>query len=211
MSLTVVIGSQAGPALAIGGALVPRDTLHALVHAQDITAQAEAHARMRTAKAAEEAHTVRAQAHAEGLAQGRAEAMGRLLGAWAAEARLRQLLEDRLADVLERSLRSLIGPPGDAEGLRLRALHLLRAGGIEGGKPGAACLVVHPADALAIDAMAASLGVSVRPDAQRPSGQLLLEMPDGFVVSDIEATVDGMLAMLSQGLAQLHAWEGGAP
>jgi type III secretion system HrpE/YscL family protein len=213
MTLGTVFRTQTGAGMMTAGARLPAQTLHALRRAEDIVREAEAAATAIRAQAAQEAVATKAQARADGFAQGRMEALSKTLGTLELERRLRELLAEQLADVVERSLRSLLTEPGEQEVLHRRVLHLLRCGGVEENLASPATLYACPAEAELLRDMLSVHGnelgaLAVVADERRPHGNLLLEMRGGFVESDRELTIEQLREVVRRAADHATAhWE----
>jgi type III secretion system HrpE/YscL family protein len=134
------------------------------------------------------------EARQAGYERGMAEAMVAVMGTLDSERRLRQLLADRMADVVEQCVRGIIGDPGSREVFGQRVRQLLRAA------PAGSNATLHVAPAQAhlareaITQVAAAAGgeltwLSLYVDEQCPSDALVLETQVGFIDARIELSL----------------------
>ena len=149
------------------------------------------------------------EAREAGLQAGRAEALGAVLGSIEIEAQLRELLADRLADLVEQCLRALLGEIGASEVLRQRTRHLLRQVA-----PGRGVTVyAHPAQAAAVrDAVTELLAeqgqalhwLRVQGNEYCALDSLVLETQVGFVDSSVLLTMKGLREVIVQAVRRAH-------
>lgn len=149
------------------------------------------------------------EAREAGLQAGRAEALGAVLGSIEIEAQLRELLADRLADLVEQCLQALLGEIGASEVLRQRTRHLLRQVA-----PGRGVTVhAHPAQAAAVrDAVAELLAeqgqalhwLRVQGNEYCALDSLVLETQVGFVESSVSLTMKGLREVIVQAVRRAH-------
>ena len=149
------------------------------------------------------------EAREAGWRAGRAEALGAVLGSVEIESQLRELLADRLADLVEQCLRALLGEIGADEVLRQRARHLLRHAA-----PGHGVTVyAHPAQAAAVrDAMTELVAdqggalhwLRVQGDEHCAPDALVLETRVGFVDSSVSLTLQGLREVIVQAVRRAH-------
>lgn len=134
------------------------------------------------------------EARRTGYERGMAEAMVAVMGTLESERRLRQLLADRMADVVEQCVRGIVGDTGSREVFGQRVRQLLRSAPAGSN----ATLHVAPAQAhLAREAIAqaaAAAGgeltwLSLYVDEQCPSDALVLETQVGFIDARIELSL----------------------
>lgn len=209
-------------ALMFSGPRIPRDTFKALSLADDVLREAEAAADQIRQQASTVLEQQRLHAHAQGLAQGRAQAMVAVLGTLEVERRLRELLSHRLADIVEHCVRSLLGDIGETRLLRQRILHLLATAGTQATPLGAASpqepglgsatLYVCPEQAPLVQQMVAELsqaangsgmvaGLVVMADPRRAPDSLLLETKMCFLDSDLTLSLQETRALVQDALA----------
>jgi type III secretion system HrpE/YscL family protein len=135
-----------------------------------------------------------AEAREAGFQQGLADAMLAVMGTLETERRLRQLLADRLADVVEQCVRSMLGDVGDAATFKQRVRHLLR------NNPSGARATLHvcPAQVPLAQAAVAELAqddsdglawLTIFGDEQCAANALVLETRVGFVDASLELTL----------------------
>lgn len=204
----------AGPTLLFDGERLPREVFGALSLADSVLREAEAAAAQLRAQTSEILNTQRREAHAQGLAQGRAEGMVAVLGTLEVERRMRELLASRLADVVEHCVRSVLGELGPQALLRQRVLHLVRTAAT----PGVATLYVCPEQLVQAQAAVAELaetvggdvaGMLVVSDAGCAPDALRLETKVGFVEASLELTLqdtrDIVVRALTHASQQLEA------
>lgn len=149
------------------------------------------------------------EARKAGLQAGRAEALGAILGSIEIETQLRELLADRLADLVEQCLRALLGEIGASEVLRQRARYLLRHAA-----PGqGVTLHAHPAQASAVrDAVTELLEkqgealhwLRVQGNENCALDSLVLETQVGFVDSSVSLTMQGLREVIVQAVRRAH-------
>ncbi len=144
-----------------------------------------------------------ARAREEGHAQGMADAMVAVMGTLETERRLRQLLADRMADVVEQCVRSLLGEIGNTDVFQQRVRHLLRSNP-QGSR---ATLHVFPAQAhlahAVIAEQASAAGgelawLTVHSDEQCAPDALVLETRVGFIDASIELTLANARDVISR-------------
>jgi type III secretion system HrpE/YscL family protein len=178
------------------GTRLPRSSLLALQRSDALlhTAQAEADA-LREQTRVDSAQALQA-ARAQGLSEGRLEAMAALLTGLTLEQRLRELLSDRLADIVVHCICTVLGDMGESVLLRQRVLELLRSSPeVARGTPlEGATLSVCPAQLPLVQAILSEpgsglSGLRVVSDPHRAPDALLLETPRGFAQSELELTL----------------------
>jgi type III secretion system HrpE/YscL family protein len=144
-----------------------------------------------------------AQAREEGFSKGLADAMVAVMGTLDTERRLRQLLADRMADVVEQCVRSLLGDIGATEVFQQRVRHLLR-NNPQGSR---ATLHVCPSQAhlahAVIAEQAAAAGgelawLAVHSDDQCAPDALVLETRVGFIDASIDLTLANARDVISR-------------
>ena len=135
-----------------------------------------------------------AEAREAGFQQGLADAMVAVMGTLETERRLRQLLADRMADVVEQCVRSMLGDIGDAATFKQRVRHLLR----NNPSGSRATLHVCPAQVPLAQAAIAELApddsdglawLTIFGDEQCAANALVLETRVGFVDAHLELTL----------------------
>jgi type III secretion system HrpE/YscL family protein len=137
------------------------------------------------------------QARETGFAQGLSDGMVAVLGTLETERRLRQLLADRMADVVEQCVRSLLGDIGPTDVFQQRVRHLLR------NNPSGSNATLHVCPAQAhlaqavLNEQAATLAatggeltwLTIYSDEQCAPDALVLETRVGFVDASIDLTL----------------------
>lgn len=201
-SVSPAAGAAAAPQLLFSGARLPRDTFQLMRMADNVLREAEAEAKTLREQSAAILQAQKRQAQAEGFAQGRAEGMASVLGTLEVERCLRDLLSNRLADVVEHCLRGLLGDLDGKHLLRQRVLQLLRMAGEqpaptssasvgissgEGGtsRLGGATLHVSPTQLALVQAVVAQLKAEA---AQAHRGLGLSDVPGS--VANLQVVID---------------------
>lgn len=142
-----------------------------------------------------------AAAYDEGFVRGREEGMGEILGILLAEHRLHQLLSDRLTDLVEQCVRSMIGEMDAGEVFSARVRHLIKGMSTSG----VTSLHVAPTQLRAaldvIDQESAASGADfswllIEADEQCPQDALLLETQAGYIDASITITMDGLRSVM---------------
>lgn len=197
---------DAVPTLLFDGARLPREAFSALSLADTVLREAEVAAAQLREQTAEILKLQRLEAHAQGLAQGRAEGMTAVLGTLDVERRMRELLANRLADVVEHCVRSMLGELGPQTLLRQRVLHLVRTAAT----PCAATLYVGPEQFIQAQAAVAELAETIGgdvaalvvvSDAHCAVDALRLETKVGFVEASLELTLQETRDIVVRALA----------
>jgi flagellar biosynthesis/type III secretory pathway protein FliH len=213
--------------LSFGGSRIPRETFRALSLADDVLREAETAATQLRHQTAAAFELAKQQGHVHGFSAGKTEATVAVLGTLEFERQLRDLLSHRLADIVERCVRDILGDLGELGLMRQRVLHLLCTAGAaptntsevpstsSGGSQAqrtqsSATLHVCPEQlALARDIVAkldASYkgnvaGLVVVADDRRAPDALLLETKLGFIESDLTLTLQETRSVVQQALA----------
>ena len=203
------------------GSRIARRAFEPLRDADVLLQRARAEADALLAQARQDVQRQYEEAREAGLQAGRAEALGAVLGSIEIEAQLRELLADRLADLVEQCLRALLGEIGASEVLRQRTRHLLRHAA-----PGRGVTVyAHPAQAAAVrDAVTELLAeqgealhwLRVQGNEHCALDSLVLETQVGFVDSSVSLTMQGLREVIVQAVRRAHgqlaqAKPGGTP
>jgi flagellar biosynthesis/type III secretory pathway protein FliH len=147
--------------------------------------------------------TQKAEARDEGYQQGLADAMLAVMGTLETERLLRQVLADRMADVVEQCVRGMLGDIGPVEAFQRRARHLLRS------TPNGARAILHVspsqaplAQALVAEQAAAAGGelgwLTVSSDEQCQSDALVLETRVGFIDASVDLTLAAARDLVSR-------------
>lgn len=212
--------------LLFSGARIPSDTFQVLCLADDVLREAQVAAGQLREQAATTLHAQQRRAHAQGFAEGHAQAMTRVLGTLEVERRLRELLSHRLADLVEHCLRGLLGEIGEPVLTRQRVLQMLRTARSAAGNAsvastdsvmGTATLYVCPeqlslAQKVAAEMDQGDVGVlKVVADDRRAPDSLLLETRVGFVDSNLVLTLQEARHLVQQALAHAMQALGEAP
>lgn len=196
----------AGLSLLFDGERIPREAFGALRLADSVLREAEAAAAQVREQATEILDLEKLEAHAQGLAQGRAEGMAAVLGTLEVERRMRELLASRLADVVEHCVRNVLGELGPQALLRQRVLHLVRTAAT----PGAATLYVGPEQFALAQAAVAELAETIGgdvaalvvvSDAHCAVDALRLETKVGFVEASLALTLQDTRDIVARALA----------
>jgi type III secretion system HrpE/YscL family protein len=150
------------------------------------------------------------QAQMRGFEAGRVEGVIAVLGTLDAEQRLRELLSDRLAALVEHCVRSILADFGADEVFRRRTLQLIRAGA----PGGSAILHVCPSQTQAVQrvlqshaqATGAQLSwLTVQSDEGCEPDTLVLETEVGFIDASLALTLDGVHAMIGKAVQRAAA------
>jgi flagellar biosynthesis/type III secretory pathway protein FliH len=203
------------PLLLVAAKRLTQVHLEALRDAEQVLALASAEATRIRGEARAEALTLKEAARAEGAGQGRRDAIVALLGTAELGRRLQELIAERLADVVQHTLRQLVGEPGDVAFMRRRIEHLLQSGhGIASpGAASAATLRCHPADFAVVRDAAAVIprGLRLVADPGRPPGSLLLQLRDRFIESDLLLTLQQAGDLVRQAVSHCPLLSEGRP
>jgi type III secretion system HrpE/YscL family protein len=204
MSLTL-LHRDGEHSLALAGTRIERQVFRVLGSAEALWAEAAAAAVRQRQEAEAEARRLHVQAWNQGYADGRAEGVASLLGTLEMERRARALLSERLADLVEQCVRSMLGSLGDAELFRQRVQHLVRSHRTAG----SARLRVCPSQAHWASAAVAELlplvegeapWLSVVADEDCAPDALMLETRVGFVDASVELTLAGARSIVEAAL-----------
>ena len=191
--------------LALAGTRIERQVFKVLGSAQALWAEADAAATRQQQQAQAEAEHLRQQAWEQGYAQGRVDGIASVLGALEMERRARALLFERLVELVEQCVRSMLGSLGDAELFRQRVQHLVR----NHRAAGSARLRVCPSQAhWALAAVAELMPVadgelpwlSVVVDDECAPDALVLETRVGFVDASVVLTLEGARRVIEAAL-----------
>jgi type III secretion system HrpE/YscL family protein len=213
MSFVVLHRVNDEPSIAVSATRIERRRFASLQSAAAVLGAAQRAA----ATLREESEQLLAQQEAEareaGFAQGLADGVVAVMGTLETERRLRQLLADRMADVVEQCVRSLLGDIGPTEVFQQRVRHLLR------NNPAGSNATLHVCPAQAhlaqaiLNEQTAALGpsggdmswLSIYSDEQCAPDALVLETRVGFVDASIDLTLAHARDIISravQGAAQ---------
>jgi type III secretion system HrpE/YscL family protein len=204
MSLGVLY-SHEGRELRFHGTRIERQAFAVLREADLVLRNAEAAGQALRAQAASVMQEQAEQARLEGLREGHLEGLTAVLGTLDVELRLRELLAERLIDVVEQCVRKLLGDVGPAEVFRQRTRQLLRSAAPEGG----VTLHVCPSQAHLARDIVAELGqehgseltwIRIRSDDHCEPDALVLETQVGFVDASVALTLAGARDALQQAL-----------
>jgi type III secretion system HrpE/YscL family protein len=203
VSFLVLHHTDGEPGLAVRGARIERRRFNTLQKAtQVIQAAREAADSLREESEALLAQE-QAQARDAGYARGLADAMVAVMGTLETERRLRQLLADRMADVVEQCVRSLLGDTGPTEVFQQRVRQLLR----NNPSGSRATLHVCPAQAHLAHAVLAEQAnavggdlawLTVHSDEQCQLDALVLETRVGFIDASIDLTLAQARELISR-------------
>jgi type III secretion system HrpE/YscL family protein len=204
-----VLHRHAQRELWFGGSRISHRAFEQLRDADALLQRARAEAEALREQARQDVQQQFEEARKAGLQAGHAEALGAVLGSIEIEAQLRELLADRLADLVEQCLRALLGEIGSSEVLRQRARHLLRHVA-----PGRGVTVyAHPAQASAVrDAVTELLAeqgealhwLRVQGNENCALDSLVLETQVGFVDSSVSLTMQGLREVIVQAVRRAH-------
>jgi type III secretion system HrpE/YscL family protein len=203
MSFLVLHRVEGDAAMAVRGSRIERSRFETLKSASAVLQAAhEAAARLHEESSAVLA-AESARAREAGFAKGMADAMVAVMGTLETERRLRQLLADRMADVVEQCVRSLLGDMGSTEVFQQRVRHLLRSNP-QGSR---ATLHVYPAQAHLAHAVIAEQAtiaggelawLTVHSDEQCAPDALVLETRVGFIDASVDLTLANARDVISR-------------
>jgi type III secretion system HrpE/YscL family protein len=185
---------QGDAAVAVRATRIERSRFETLKSASAVLQAAHAAADQLRAESEQVLAAQAMQAREAGFAKGEADAMVAVMGTLETERRLRQLLADRMADVVEQCVRSLLGDMGNTEVFQQRVRQLLR-NNPQGSR---ATLHVCPAQAHlahAVIAEQASMAggelawLTVHSDEQCAPDALVLETRVGFIDASVDLTL----------------------
>ncbi len=191
--------------LALAGTRIERQVFTVLSSAQALWTEADAAVTRQQQQAQAEAEHLRQQAWEQGYAQGRVDGITSVLGSLEMERRARALLFERLVELVEQCVRSMLGSLGDAELFRQRVQHLVR----NHRAAGSARLRVCPSQAhWALAAVAELIPVadgelpwlSVVVDDECAPDALVLETRVGFVDASVVLTLEGARRVIEAAL-----------
>jgi type III secretion system HrpE/YscL family protein len=143
------------------------------------------------------------EAREAGYAQGVSDAMVAVMGTLDTERRLRQLLADRMADVVEQCVRGMLGDIGPREVFQQRVRHLLRNSPAGSNATLHVCPAkAHLAQAVVAEMAAAAGGelswLSIYSDEQCGPDTLVLETRVGFVDASIDLSLASARELISR-------------
>lgn len=191
--------------LALAGTRIERQVFKVLGSAQALWTEADAAVTRQQQQAQAEAVHLRQQAWEQGYAEGRVDGVTSVLGSLEMERRARALLFERLVELVEQCVRSMLGSLGDAELFRQRVQHLVR----NHRAAGSARLRVCPSQAhWALAAVAELIPVadgelpwlSVVVDDECAPDALVLETRVGFVDASVVLTLEGARRVIEAAL-----------
>jgi flagellar biosynthesis/type III secretory pathway protein FliH len=191
--------------LALAGTRIERQVFKVLGSAQALWTEADAAVTRQQQQAQAEAELLREQAWERGYDDGRVDGISSVLGSLEMERRARALLFDRLVELVEQCVRSMLGSLGDAELFRQRVQHLVR----NHRAAGSARLRVCPSQAhWALAAVAELIPVadgelpwlSVVVDDECAPDDLVLETRVGFVDASVVLTLEGARRVIEAAL-----------
>jgi type III secretion system HrpE/YscL family protein len=189
------------------GSRIERQAFTALREADALLHDATLVAQRIREEAEAAAQALLVQARSEGFAQGRLEGMQAVIGTLALEERLRVLLADRLAGIVEQCVKSLLGDMGFAEAFKQRTRQLLRSATPAGG----VTLHVHPAQAPLAREVVAEMArehgaelpwLRIHADDHCADNTLVLETQVGFIDANVELTLEAARHAIAQAFAQ---------
>ncbi len=204
MSLTL-LHRDGERSLALAGTRIERQVFKVLGSAQALWTEADAAVTRQQQQAQAEAELLREQAWERGYDDGRVDGISSVLGSLEMERRARALLFDRLVELVEQCVRSMLGSLGDAELFRQRVQHLVR----NHRAAGSARLRVCPSQAhWALAAVAELIPVadgelpwlSVVVDDECAPDDLVLETRVGFVDASVVLTLEGARRVIEAAL-----------
>ncbi len=203
MSFLVLHHTEGEPSLVVRGARIERRRFNTLQKATQVMQVARDAAE--SLRQDSEALLAQEEAHARdaGYARGMADAMVAVMGTLETERRLRQLLADRMADVVEQCVRSLLGDAGPTEVFQQRVRQLLRS------NPSGSRATLHvcPAQAHLAHAVLAEQAqavggdlawLTVHSDEQCQADSLVLETRVGFIDASIDLTLAQARELISR-------------
>ena len=203
MSLLVLHCLDNRPVLSASGTRIERGRFEALQSAAEVLRAAHTAAAELRDDSEQLLETQKAEARDAGYEQGLADAMVAVMGTLETERLLRQVLSDRMADVVEQCVRSMLGDIGPVEAFQRRVRHLLR------GTPTGSRAILHvsPSQAHLVQALIAEqcaaaggdLGwLTVSSDEQCSTDSLVLETKVGFTDASVELTLAGARDVISR-------------
>lgn len=209
MSL-VVLHRTASTTLAFSGGRVERGAFRCLKLGDEVIREAKAAAQALREENVAQIAAELADANERGFTQGLSDGMVAVLGTLEVERRLRELLAERMADVVEQCVRSMLGEMGQAEVFKQRVRHLLRSSPAGSG----ATLHVCPAQAHLAHAIVAELSnlgggdlswLTVYSDDHCAPDVLVLETRVGFVDASIDLTLAAARDIISSAVRRAAA------
>jgi type III secretion system HrpE/YscL family protein len=194
----------------LGNARIERGVFRQLKSCEALLSAAQDAAASITQTAEASAADLHAQAQQQGYERGRSDGLLSVLQTLEVERRLRELLSDRLAALVEHCVRCILADFGPDEVFRRRVLQLIRVGA----PGGASKLHVCPAQTSAVHKMlaqqaqlsAADLGwLTVVSDEGCAHDTLVLETQVGFVDASLELTLSGVSEIIGKAVQRAAA------
>jgi type III secretion system HrpE/YscL family protein len=185
------------------GTLIGREAFAVLREADVMLRDAEVAAQALEAQSAAVLQAHCEEARREGFQAGRMQGITAVVGTLEVERALRELLVERLSDVVEQCVRSMLGDLGSSEAFRQRARQLLRSAAPSGG----ATLHVSPSQAHLARDLVAELSqeqggdfqwLRIQSDDNCEPDALILETQVGFVDASVELTLASMREAIRQ-------------
>jgi type III secretion system HrpE/YscL family protein len=196
--------------LLLGSARIERGVFKQLKTCEDVIGAAQAAAATITEKAESTAQDMREQAHAEGYERGRTDGLLSVLSTLEVERRLRELLSDRLAALVEHCVRSILADFGPDEVFRRRIVQLIRTGAPGGAAKLHVCptqtgmvhkLLAHQAQQQGVDLS----WLTVLSDEACAPDTLVLETQVGFVDASLELALASVGDIISKAVQRAAA------
>ncbi|MCY7314633.1 MAG: type III secretion system stator protein SctL [Rubrivivax sp.] len=196
--------------LLLSSARIERGVFRQLKSCEDLLGAAQAAATAITQAAEASAADKHAEAHMQGYERGRSDGMLSVLSTLEVERRLRELLSDRLAALVEHCVRSILADFGPDEVFRRRVLQLIRAGA----PGGASKLHVCPTQTGAVHKLLAEQAqtsgvdlswLTVLSDEACAPDTLVLETQVGFVDASLELTLAGVSDIIGKAVQRAAA------
>lgn len=209
--MSLVVLHRSGKAmLAFSGGRIERTAFNCLKLGDEVLQEAQSIAKVLREESEAEIAAESAAANERGFTQGLSDGIVAVLGTLEMERCLRELLAERMADVVEQCVRSMLGEIGNTEVFKQRVRHLLRS------NPAGASATLHVCPSQAhlaqgvIAEQAALAGgdlswLSVYSDDHCNVDALVLETRVGFVDASIDLTLAGARDIISRAVQRTAA------
>lgn len=209
MSL-VVLHRTGHATLAFSAGRVERSAFRCLKQSDEVLREAQTAVRLLHEESEAQIAAESAAANERGFTQGLSDGIVAVLGTLEMERCLRELLADRMADVVEQCVRSMLGEIGNTEVFRQRVRHLLRSNLVGASATLHVCpSQAHLAQGVVAEQATAAGGdlnwLTVYSDDHCKPDALVLETRVGFVDASIDLTLAGARDIISRAVQRTAA------
>ncbi len=196
--------------LLLGSARIERGVFRQLKSCEELLLAAQDAAVTITQTAQAEAAELHAKSQQQGYERGRSDGLMSVLATLEVERRLRELLTDRLAALVEHCVRSILADFGPDEVFRRRMLQLIRTGAPGGAAKLHVCptqtAVVHKVLAQQEQLSGSDLSwLTVVSNETCATDTLVLETQVGFVDASLELTLNGVSEIINKAVQRAAA------